>query len=213
MRLSELSRASNVSPATIKFYLREGLLLPGKPTGSPRLADYDQSHLHRLRLIRTLTEVGGLPLGAVRSILAAIEDPGLGMHDVLGAAHSTLVINAKSAAPSTEAHAARSEIDEYLAGLGWHVPAVQAPARDALAAALVALRELGWRCDAAAFTPYAQLADRLAERELDSIPTDAPRDQTVEAVIVGTVVFETALVALRRLAQAHHSARRFSGLS
>jgi DNA-binding transcriptional MerR regulator len=208
MRLSELSRVSRVSPATIKFYLREGLLPPGEPTGSRRLAEYGQSHVHRLRLIRALTEVGGLPLGAIRDVLAAIDDPGLGMHDVLGVAHSALAINPKGATRSTDLHAARSEIDNYLAGLGWHVPAVQAPARDALAAALVALRQLGWRCETDIFTPYARLADRLAERELDIIPTDAPRDRTVEAVVVGTVVFETALVALRRLAQAHHSARR-----
>lgn len=32
----------------------------------------------------------------------------------------------------------------------------------------------------------------------------------MEAVVVGTVVFEAALVALRRLAQEHHSARRFA---
>jgi hypothetical protein len=69
----------------------------------------------------------------------------------------------------------------------------------------------GWagRCDADAFTPAAELADRLAERELNTIPTDAPRDQTVEAVVVGTAVFGSALMALRRLAQAHYSARRF----
>jgi hypothetical protein len=160
-----------------------------------------------------LTEVGRLTLGTVRAVLAAIDDSELGMHDVLGAAHSALAINPKGAAPSTEVQAARSEIDEYLAGLGWRVPAVQAPARDALAAALVALRRLGSRCETDVFTPYAPVADRLAERELDTIPTDAPRDQTVEAVIVGTVVFETALVALRRLAQAHHSARRFGDRS
>jgi hypothetical protein len=69
-------------------------------------------------------------------------------------------------------------------------------------------RQLGWRCDADV-TPYAHLADRLAERELGTISTNAPRDRTVEAVVIGTVVFETALVALRRLAEAHYSARRF----
>jgi hypothetical protein len=173
------------------------------------LADYGQRHVHRLRLIRTLTEVSRLPLGTVRAVLAAIEDPELDLHEVLGAAHSALAINPTGAARSADVRAARSEIDEYLVGLGWHVPAVQATACDALAAALVALRQLGWRCDADVFTPYAHLADRLAERELGTISTNAPRDRTVEAVVIGTVVFETALVALRRLAEAHYSARRF----
>jgi hypothetical protein len=40
--------------------------------------------------------------------------------------------------------------------------------------------------------------------------SDEPtRGATVERVVIGTVVFETALLALRRLAQEHHSAAQF----
>jgi hypothetical protein len=44
---------------TIKYYVREGLLPPGQ-LASPNQTQYDNSHLRRLRLIRALTEVGGL---------------------------------------------------------------------------------------------------------------------------------------------------------
>jgi hypothetical protein len=59
---------------TVKFYLREGLLPPGTPTARNR-ARYDDTHLDRLRLIRVLTTVGGLEIGAVRDLLAVVEDP------------------------------------------------------------------------------------------------------------------------------------------
>ncbi|MGH9125433.1 MAG: hypothetical protein ACRDZ8_12015 [Acidimicrobiales bacterium] len=41
------------------------------------------------------------------------------------------------------------------------------------------------------------------------LPSGDDRDRTVEEAVVGTVVFEAALTALRRLAEAHHSALRF----
>lgn len=44
MRLAELSRRSGVSTATIKYYLREGLLPPGRQV-NPTTAEYDDGHL------------------------------------------------------------------------------------------------------------------------------------------------------------------------
>lgn len=44
MRLSELSKQSGVTTATIKYYLREGLLPPGERVTATQ-AEYDESHL------------------------------------------------------------------------------------------------------------------------------------------------------------------------
>jgi hypothetical protein len=89
------------------------------------------------------------------------------------------------------------------------VPAVQATACDALAAALVALRQLGWRCDADVShrTPISPIVSPSVSWA-QSRPTRRETGPS-RAVVIGTVVFETALVALRRLAEAHYSARRF----
>ncbi len=65
--------ASGLPVATVKFYLREGLLPPGEATGATR-ARYDDSHVKRLRLIRALTEVAGLRLEAVRTVLDTVDD-------------------------------------------------------------------------------------------------------------------------------------------
>ncbi|MYU47619.1 MerR family transcriptional regulator, partial [Streptomyces sp. SID7803] len=51
MRLSELSERSGIATATIKYYLREGLLPPGERLSATQ-AEYDESHLRRLRLVR-----------------------------------------------------------------------------------------------------------------------------------------------------------------
>ena len=49
MRMSELSQTSGVAIPTIKYYLREGMLPQGVQLAATR-AEYDESHLRRLRL-------------------------------------------------------------------------------------------------------------------------------------------------------------------
>ncbi|MCE5290009.1 MAG: MerR family transcriptional regulator, partial [Nocardiaceae bacterium] len=59
MWMAELAARSGLSVATIKYYLREGLLHPGEAVGQTRTR-YDDSHVRRLRLIRALTDVANL---------------------------------------------------------------------------------------------------------------------------------------------------------
>lgn len=206
LRVSELSAASGVSVPTIKYYLREGLLPAGLIT-APRQAVYGAQHVRRLRLIRALAEVGGLPVAAIRQVLAAIDDHTLSTHHVMGVAHRAAAPVAQARA-SPELDAARVSVDEFLDGLDWQL-SEDAPARVELAHALATLRGLGWDVDARVFDRYAELADRLAAWELERTPQHADRHTTAEAVVVGTVVFGAALQALRRLAQEHHSTARF----
>src|SRR4029450_10954785 len=83
MRISELSQASGVPVATIKYYLREGLLHEGQLTSATQ-AQYDQSHLARLRLVRALLGAGGLSVAAARDVLDRLAQPPASMHDLLG---------------------------------------------------------------------------------------------------------------------------------
>jgi DNA-binding transcriptional MerR regulator len=209
VRISELSRVSGVPVPTIKYYLREGLLPPGSPT-APNQADYGDAHLHRLRLVRALIEVGGLGVSAVRAVLDAIADDRLPMRSVVSLAHRALGPPPDSGQVPEEVARARAEVDHFLEDLGWQV-SQEAPARRSLADALVALWRLGRDVGAEVFRPYAAAADELAAFELATVPTGAPRGETVERVVVGTVVFEAALTALRRLAQANHANARFGG--
>lgn len=212
MRISELSRRGGLPVPTVKYYLREGLLPPGRATARNQ-ADYGDEHLRRLRLVRALLEVGGLPLAAVQAVLDAVDDEKTPLQDALGRAHHALgPVHAEVMAEDVVV--ARREVDAFLARRGWRISAI-APARRALADALVALRRLGRDADVEVFTPYADLADRLAAGEISHVSGlgadggEGSRAELVESIVVGTVVFEAALIALRRLAQEHHAALRW----
>jgi DNA-binding transcriptional MerR regulator len=207
MRISELSHVTGVPVPTIKFYLREAILAPGRRIAANQ-AEYDESHVRRLRLIRALAEVGGLPLATVRDVLRAVDDPDLPMHEALGIAHRALAPElAEQDAPAVAE--ARKEVDRFLDRLGWKV-SPDAPARDELAVALATLRRLGWpNADTRLFEHYARAADRLAAREVErTTPAGATRSEMMERVVIGTVIFNAVLSALRRLAQEHRSAAR-----
>ena len=85
MRISALAAATGLSVATVKFYLREGLLHPGVATSATQ-ATYDESHVRRLRLIRALTGPVGLSVQQTRTILQLIDDPGDDLYSTLGTA-------------------------------------------------------------------------------------------------------------------------------
>jgi DNA-binding transcriptional MerR regulator len=59
VRISELAESTGVALPTLKYYLREGLLMPGTPTSRTR-AVYDGTHVERVRLVRALIETGGM---------------------------------------------------------------------------------------------------------------------------------------------------------
>lgn len=204
VRISELAEAAEVPVATVKYYLREGLLPPGRAT-APNQAIYDIPHLRRLRLIRVLREVGGLSIAAIGQVVAVIDDPRRPLHQVLGAAHRAI----SPAPPPQDASGPpeSGEVDAFLGRLGWKVSR-QAPDRRELAGALAALRRLGYDVDVEAFLPYARAVEPIAGREVAGLPPGASRDEAVEYVVVGTVVYGQAMAALRRLAQEHHSAQR-----
>ena len=206
MRMSELARRSAVPVPTIKYYLREGLLPAGTPTSATQAA-YSEAHLERLRLIRVLREVGQVPVAAVRAVLAAIDDPAQGLPGVLALAHHALG-PPPPAGPDAEHRTARTAVLEFIAARGWLVDPA-APSVDVLAAALVALQRVNGPCGPEVFTPYAEAADRIAREELATVDPSAGTGEAVAQIVVGTVVFEQALTALRRLAEEHHSGERF----
>jgi DNA-binding transcriptional MerR regulator len=230
MLMAELSRSSGVPIATIKYYLREGLLPPGAATSATR-AEYGEAHLRRLRLIRALLEIGEVPVAAIRKILAVVDDESASLHVMLGAVqyelgpHPGLPAEAETRA-ETQAEAdveadqdwqaACDEADALIAGLGWTV-APGAPARTLLVAALAALRRTRSAPPGPGLRAYAEAMTSLAAAEvasLDSgnrdVPAGAARVALAESAVVGMVLHERILVALHRLAQEDASSRRFA---
>ncbi|MFB4316889.1 MerR family transcriptional regulator [Actinomadura sp. 21ATH] len=206
MQISELSDRSGLTVQTIKFYIREELLPRGTAAGATR-AEYGAGHLERLRLIRALREVGDLPVAAIRRILAAMENDGVGLHELFGTTQHA--IGPHVAVPD-DPHwrAARQDVDALVRELGWQV-GQRAPARDLLARAFVALRRLGFPITLTDLRPYVRAAADMAEHEIGRIVRDGPRARSVQAMLVSTVLYEQVLTALHRLAQEDAAARHF----
>ena len=68
VRIGELARRSGVPMATLKFYLREGLISPARKTGRT-MSWYDPALVDRLRGIKELQEDQFLPLDIIRQTL------------------------------------------------------------------------------------------------------------------------------------------------
>jgi DNA-binding transcriptional MerR regulator len=72
LRMGELASASGVSAATIKHYLREGLL-PEPVKTSRNMAYYPADFVDRIRMIKQLQEERYMPLRVIKDLLE--EDP------------------------------------------------------------------------------------------------------------------------------------------
>lgn len=206
MRIGELSRRSGVPIPTIKYYLREGLLEPGETTARNQ-ADYGETQLRRLRLVRALIDVGGVSVAAARDVIAALGDPDLPPHDLLGVAHAAVTPARRSDRGTEEWRAARAEAARIAAGRGWLVEP-HAVALDLLADVLAALTAIEATDLLASLDHYVEAADRLADVEVDAVVARRDPTRMVELVIVGTVLGEALFSALRLLAQEHASAVR-----
>lgn len=198
MRISELSRTSGVPTATIKYYLREGLLHAGELTSATQ-AQYDDSHVARLRLIRALVGPARLSITTAKSVLDAIDEPQGSVLELLGRASGALTGQDTEAEPG----AARELIDQ----LGWRIEP-GSPALVDLDDALRAIDEAQLALITGGLPRYAELLQQITAAEMDTVPTDTP-EAAVRQAVLGTVLIEPLLIALRRLALQDAAFRRF----
>jgi DNA-binding transcriptional MerR regulator len=203
MRISELARHSGLPVATVKYYLREGLLPAGEPTAATQ-ARYSEAHVERLLLIRALLGPGGLSVPAARAVLDVVDDPTTSIHEALGAAHYAL--------PAPRTDPSPEDLDRargHLRRWGWKTDDAS-PSVAVLAAALHALQTAHFATPDDLLDRYADAAATLAEQDVASVPTGSTAE-AVRFVVIGTVLLEPVLLALRRLAQENVSARRLTG--
>ncbi|HEY0215810.1 MAG TPA: MerR family transcriptional regulator [Cellulomonas sp.] len=204
MRISELAATTGLTVATIKFYLREGLLPAGRSLG-PTSADYDEHHVRRLRLIRALREVGELPLASIQELIRVLDDPSQPIHEVLGT-----VQLAVSRLPKDPPFADRETAGQVVRDLGWHVRP-DGPLLGAFASTVGVLNEFGFDINADRVKPWADAAMHVARVELADLPEGLSRDELAEFTAVGITLFGRMLSQLRLLAQESLSAERFAG--
>lgn len=210
MRISELSRRTGATVPTIKYYIREGLLPAGRLTAANQ-AEYDESHVARIELVRALREVAGLPIATIQATLDAMGDPspdtGAGAH--LGVALAALSDPLEVPEDEADEYAAAAErVDAVLAAMGWHVDDGSTARADLVRAVVAIDRNFDGGVTEEVLTGYASTAAALASREIpdDWDPAGSPADALRYAVL-GTVLFEPVLTALRRLAHTERHLR------
>lgn len=205
MRISALAAAAGLPVATVKFYLREGLLPPGVATAATQ-AMYDETHLRRLRLIRALIGPVGLSVQQARAILQLVDDPGDDLYATLGRAVSALPppIEAPSedeADPFPRARAALEALGQV------YDPRFAAVAQ--LESALSATEAAGMPMSEDRLLEYGRRLREIAAYDLERMPAEP--HAAVEYTVLGTALYEPVILALRRLAHQDVAARRNLG--
>jgi len=204
MKVSELSRRSQVPLPTIKFYIREGLLPAGTRTGKNQ-ADYTEEHLERLELIRALRDEAGLSVAAIGRALTAADSS----EDFIEAAIDAIE---RPSGPrvdekSPEFRTARDAVMSIARAQGWEVAPESAALRDAARALTVITRS--FYADAATeavLAPYAEAASLIARHEIPDgwRPSEAP-NAALRYAVLGTVLLEPLILAIRRMAHVARS--------
>ncbi|WP_086662246.1 MerR family transcriptional regulator [Lentzea kentuckyensis] len=202
MRVGELSKRSGVPVPTIKYYLREGLLPAGVLT-SPNQAHYDDEHLRRLRLVRALVDVGGLSIAAVREVLTAVDTRDDSLHNKLGAVQEAI-----SQPGSVELDPlAIEDVQAFFVRQGETecVDVTESNVTHMLAAALSAARSVGHDHFPELLDPYLEAMKTIARADLEYVVRRGAHDDVIEAMVIGTLIGDTVLKAVRRLAHAQVS--------
>jgi len=197
MKISELSERSAVPLPTIKFYIREGLLPKGTSTAKNQ-ADYGPDHLARLTLIRALKDDAGLGIEAIARALRAADEA---KDEFVVAAIDALRVPGGAVVDpeSAEFEECVTVILDGAKTRHWNVTRNDACVREAARALAVIARsfpeEIG-----SPLTPYFDAAELIARMEIpeDFAPDDS-REAALRYSVLGTMLFEPFILALRRM--------------
>ncbi|WP_104172082.1 MerR family transcriptional regulator [Arthrobacter sp. Y81] len=201
MQLKELSGQSGVAAASIKYYLREGLLPAGETVHATR-AQYSARHVERLELIQVLRRTVGLNIEQIRGLLKMADDGAPRL--ALLAAVQRVVLDLDTAASGDVRTPAA---DAVVRLRNW--PDYPSDARSALNVHLELMESLHIRVSRELLDTYSKAMDDVAG--LDIAATTAPEsvDQLILTAAVGMHMHSQLLLKLLALAQASHAIRRY----
>jgi DNA-binding transcriptional MerR regulator len=209
LKIGELSRRSGVPIATLKFYLREGLITPARKSGQT-MAWYHPSTVERIRLIRELQERQFLPLDVIRETIdktSEAEDD----HAIAEAIADVLIRRGGKRVRSRDevlARGAKPAELEWLQRAGLAVPDADGKYRGddlALLSTLGAARGSGLGADMLPFEilgDYLVALNKLVEVELRmyraGVIGRAKPSEVAELTYTATELSERLVVLLRR---------------
>jgi DNA-binding transcriptional MerR regulator len=192
-----------VPVATIKFYIREGILPRGEPT-APNQASYGEAHLERLALIGTLQRAG-LSLAVIKQSLHAMDTLHGDSSEFLRIAVGSLPPFVRGAAEHDLDPAEEEQATALLRGMiaerGWQVDELAPIWREVVRAIATIQANDRHGLSRSGLDRYAAAVEGLAAVELPDTwnPAASPQDALITAV-QGTLFVEPLILALRRLA-------------
>ncbi|MFP3460121.1 MerR family transcriptional regulator [Arthrobacter globiformis] len=203
MQLKQLSERTGVSPASIKFYLREGLLPAGRSV-HPTRAEYSEHHVSRLELIQALRRVVGLNIAQISSLLRMADD-GVPRLELLAAVQRTVL--GLDEAGTAQGDLSTPAGDAVVRSRNW--PDLPSDARHSLNAHLALMEKLGVPVSGDLLDAYSQAVDAIAAADISA--TTAPEDvnQLILMAAVGMHLHGQLVLKLLALAQASHAIRRY----
>ena len=203
MQLKELSERTGISPASIKFYLREGLLPAGQSVHATR-AEYSPQHVTRLELIQALRRVVGLNITQIRNLLKLADD-GVPRLELLAAVQRTVLQLDEVGTDGGDVPTQGG--DAVVRFRNW--PDVPSDARRALNTHLERMENLAVPVANEVLDAYSQAVDNIAH--FDITATTAPDDvnQLILTAAVGMHLHGQLVLKLLALAQASHAIRRY----
>jgi len=161
-------------------------------------------HLRRLRLIRALTDVAGLPLQKVGIVISLIEHPETNLFDTLGKAIAALPPYADPDENDNYPRA-RAALEKLGQVYDPHYAAVAQLER-----ALAAAESVGLPMSDERLLGYGRHIMGIAEIDIEQVPAETAHD-AIEYSVLGTALYEPVIAAMRRLAHQDLAARRFGG--
>lgn len=172
-------------------------------TGMPTYIDSARSTAYVSCQIPTAPgTLRALRFARAAAVLGQLDDPPESAHDFLGAAHHAL----GTQDPDQDSH---PRADALLDELGWEVDPLDHEARFRLEKALAGLEDAGFPVTRELLETYGAAMHSVAAREVQGVPLESPAE-ALRYVVLGTVLIEPVLLALRRLAQQDVSGRLFA---
>ncbi|MFJ5698341.1 MerR family transcriptional regulator [Arthrobacter sp. NPDC093139] len=203
MQLKELSERAGVSAASIKFYLREGLLPAGESVHATR-ARYSHRHVSRLRLIQALRAVVGLNIEQIRT-LVKLADDGAPRLELLAAVQRTVL----GLTPVSSGHGDTGTRagDAVVRLRNW--PDAPSDARAALDAHVSQMESLGVPVTVELLDAYSKALDSIADRDINATAAPEDTNELILTAAVGMHLHGQLVLKLLALAQASHAIGRY----
>ncbi|UWF77665.1 MULTISPECIES: MerR family transcriptional regulator [Microbacterium] len=204
MRLSDLSRVTGASIASLKFWMREGILPPGE-LRNQTTAVYGRKHLHRVALIQTLRAEFDASIDRIRALTALIDDPAVSPLEVMENCQLLATGLAVGDADPTFAEQIRTVAER----VGWG--GADSAAARALAVALEGSARVGYAYTDEDLVRYARMLEPIAVDDIDSIHPEGTLDEVARNLLVAAAAQNRVLVAMNQMAHTAVAIRATDG--